>query len=312
MIGNTIRTNTSRRLPRLWPAETATLLYAAVSMLLLSFASGSPDGLLMPVSVRLLVLFVISFSLFLYSRFPGKFSLLIRQFSLLPFLAYWYGETDVMNNLFFQYLDPYIVYFEETVFGSQPSLVFSEILSLRWLAELFYFSYFSFYILIFLLCLTVVIFRPSEFNRVLFVLLASFYTFYVIFSFLPSMGPYYWYGIQPEEMPSGYFFETAVKWAQDAGDRPTGAFPSSHVGITLVILLLSAKHIRPIFWFFLPAGVILMISTVYIKAHYALDVVSGIAAGCVFYFIYDKVFSVFCRRSAVADVRDTGDVLNAS
>ncbi len=76
-----------------------------------------------------------------------------------------------------------------------------------------------------------------------------------------------------------------MHFIQRMAEQPTGAFPSSHVGISVIILMLS-KRIAPLFfkitW---PLVVLLILSTVYIKAHYAIDTIGGlILAPFVLYF----------------------------
>lgn len=75
--------------------------------------------------------------------------------------------------------------------------------------------------------------------------------------------------------PDGVFYQMVVD-AHRAGERPTAAFPSSHVGISTVLMLLAwqSKN-RKLFWILMVFYVLLCLSTVYIYAHYAIDVIGG-------------------------------------
>ena len=82
--------------------------------------------------------------------------------------------------------------------------------------------------------------------------------------------------------------------AHDAGERPTAAFPSSHVGVsTILMLLVWQARARRLFFWMLPIYVLLCLSTVYIMAHYAIDVLGGWLSAILFYaglsFVYLKV-----------------------
>ena len=81
------------------------------------------------------------------------------------------------------------------------------------------------------------------------------------------------------------FFYHMVEEAKAAGERPTAAFPSSHVGISTVCMLL-AWHSRSkrLFWLFMPFYILLCLSTVYIQAHYVIDALAGLVTGALFYF----------------------------
>ena len=71
----------------------------------------------------------------------------------------------------------------------------------------------------------------------------------------------------------------------DAGERPTAAFPSSHVGIATVVLWLAweSKN-RKVIYVCLPFAVLLFFGTFYILAHYAIDAIAGLFFGTIFYF----------------------------
>ena len=77
-----------------------------------------------------------------------------------------------------------------------------------------------------------------------------------------------------------------VEHAHEAGERPTAAFPSSHVGISTIIMLL-AWHTgnRRLVLCLLPFFVLMCFSTVYIMAHYAIDAFAGLASGALLYFV---------------------------
>ena len=76
-----------------------------------------------------------------------------------------------------------------------------------------------------------------------------------------------------------------VQSAHDAGERPTAAFPSSHVGVSTIVMLLAWKTgSRRLLYCLLPLYVLLCFSTVYIQAHYAIDVIGGWVSGAVLFF----------------------------
>jgi len=162
--------------------------------------------------------------------------------------------------------------------------------------------------------------RYDEFLRMSFVILTSFFVFYVIFVILPVSGPQFYYlaagldnirqGVFPDvgnyfmtndemmEMPGysdGLFYHFMIHM-HSAGERPTAAFPSSHVGVTLVLLLLAWRSgSRRLFYWVLPFLLLICLATVYIRAHYAIDVFAGLISGTMIYFIlqflYTRCFS---------------------
>ena len=77
-----------------------------------------------------------------------------------------------------------------------------------------------------------------------------------------------------------------MEQAKAAGERPTAAFPSSHVGVSTVCMWL-AYHARNrrLLYFLTPFYVFLCLATVYIQAHYAIDAIAGLVSGTLLYFI---------------------------
>ena len=67
-------------------------------------------------------------------------------------------------------------------------------------------------------------------------------------------------------------------------ERPTAAFPSSHVGITTILMFLAWRtRCKTLFWCMMPFYVLMCFATVYIQAHYAIDVIAGwISAGIIY------------------------------
>jgi len=53
------------------------------------------------------------------------------------------------------------------------------------------------------------------------------------------------------------------------------AFPSTHVILTLTTLGLAQKNDKRLFALYLPVACLILVSTVYIRAHYATDVLGG-------------------------------------
>ena len=76
------------------------------------------------------------------------------------------------------------------------------------------------------------------------------------------------------------FFYSLVEGMHDAGERPTAAFPSSHVGITTILMFLAWRtRCKPLFWGMMP------FYTVYIQAHYVIDVIAGWISAIIIYAV---------------------------
>lgn len=238
----------------------------------------------------------------------------MRVGAQMALLAWWYPDTFELNRLF-PNLDHVFATWEQQLFGFQPALVFAHTCSSPIISELMDCGYVAYFPMIATIILFYFFRRYEEFQRTVFVILASFFTYYVIFDLVPVVGPTFYYkaiglhnaaqGVFPnvhdyfnlhqECLPSpGYthgFFYDLVEDAKAAGERPTAAFPSSHVGIATICMLLAWRTKNKMLLFILlPFYVFLCMATVYIQAHYAIDVVAGFITGVAFYFIFKWLY----------------------
>ena len=244
-----------------------------------------------------------------YRMIPCRFTLLCRIGVQLALLSWWYPDTYELNKIL-PNLDHLFAGYEQQLFGCQPALLFPQAITNPVFSELMHLGYASYFPLIAIVTLFYFFWRFTEFNRAVFVILASFFLYYVIFIFLPVTGPQYYYeaagldniaqGIFPnlhdyfathDEMMTmpGYsdgFFYQCVASAHATGERPTAAFPSSHVGITTILLFLAWRtKNRLLFFGILPFYVLMCLATVYIRAHYAIDVIGGWVSAVIFYVL---------------------------
>ena len=82
------------------------------------------------------------------------------------------------------------------------------------------------------------------------------------------------------------FFYHLLEITHNAGERPTAAFPSSHVGVTTVMILLACHtRCKKLIFAMLPFYILMCFATVYIFAHYAIDVIAGFITGFIIYKI---------------------------
>ena len=251
-----------------------------------------------------------------YRMVPCRLTHLARLACQMGLLGIWYPDTSEFNRIFHN-LDYFFAEAEQSLFGFQPALTFSENWPHPVISELLSLGYVSYYPLIALVVVFYFIWRYTELDRAAFTIMASFFLFYVVFIFLPVAGPQFYYlavgldQIQAGNFPDiGYYFENHQEslpvpgWedgffhqmvidAHDAGERPTAAFPSSHVGVTVVLLWLAwrARNAR-LFWIMMPFAVLMFFGTFYIQAHYAIDAIFGIVAGTIIYFLCQFLYNL--------------------
>ncbi len=252
-----------------------TLGFIITTAILISLGGHTTDRIGMAMLVRVICIAFAAILIYWESKTNNRIVSLLREAYPLIFSGYFYQETASYNKLFFKSLDPFFSNLEISIFGCQPSLEFSNIMPMHWFSEIMYLGYFSFYLLIAGFCIALYYEHSTHISKCIFSVTCSFFIFYLIFAIFPTSGPQYYFQDSYTKVPAGYLFSNIVRFIQSSAEQPTGAFPSSHVGISLVIIALSAKYAFNYFKLICPIVFILILSTVYIKAHYLVDVIGA-------------------------------------
>jgi membrane-associated phospholipid phosphatase len=212
-----------------------------------------------------------------------------------PVLLYtgFYNETGILNLMLHGgYVDDIFIRLDQKVFGFQPSLKFMLALPWVWVSEVFYLSYFSYYVMIVGVGVALFFRNRTQFYHYISVVSFVFYVCYLIYIFLPVIGPRIIYSDiapgfvpPPEALPvEGWVFPDAVQTGlfyrimaviYHHFEATGAAFPSSHVAIALVTVYFSFRYLRAIRWVHLVMAILLCLSTVYCRYHYAVDVLGG-------------------------------------
>jgi membrane-associated phospholipid phosphatase len=202
-----------------------------------------------------------------------------------------YQQAIRLSQLFYggHSLDAFFAHADFVIFSFQPSIRFHLLFrGVTGVNELFFFGYFSFFALI-----TVgwwVLYARGELMKsvsALTVVTFSFYILYLFYALFPVEGPKYyflslhaqWYGHF-----KGYLFTALLRYLFDNVDLAGAAFPSSHVIISTLSLLLNLRYSPRLGAAFLPITFILYLSTVYLYAHYAVDGLAGLVVAAVFWW----------------------------
>jgi membrane-associated phospholipid phosphatase len=276
----------------IYPIDIITFAYIILTGIYIILGAAALDHITSHLFIRLILLGGIGSLIFFNYSFQNKGIHFLRNFYPLALLGYFYPETDYLNNIIFPNLDPALSNLELTVFGGQPSVWFSHYLPWKWFNELMNLSYFSFYIFIFVLCYWVYNYKRKHFQETIFIVCMSFYMYYILFILFPVAGPQFFLTPPDNQLPDAYFFRDLVKWVDAFGERPTAAFPSSHVGIMVILTYLAYKYAPKLLKWMIPGGILLVLSTIYIKAHYAIDVIAGFLTVPTMYWVSKYTFQL--------------------
>jgi membrane-associated phospholipid phosphatase len=164
------------------------------------------------------------------------------------------------------------------MFGAHPT-VWLERFTWPVLTELFQISYTAYYFLP--VILGALLWSKGWFDRFhyfVFVAVLGFYLSYLGYIAVPAIGPRFIMAGEQSIPLTGVF---TFRFIRETLDRAEGitrdCFPSGHTELTLLVLYYAKRFHRRTFWLMLPAGSALIISTVYLRYHYVIDIIAGVA-----------------------------------
>ena len=294
----------------------ATQAYLAlVGLLILFFHNSTVPGWPRLLGAHAACLLLVHWLIQAYARRkPAPLLDFLRHFYPVLLYTALFVETGSLNRMFCQeYLDPMVAQWEHALFGCQPSVLFMQ--KLPWLAvsELFYAFYFSYYVMIAGVGIALFLRSRRQFFHYLSVISFLFYVCYLIYIFLPVIGSRVFFhqvegyvlpdatqqlaltDAYPEAVQAGVFFRL-MRWVYRVFEAPGAALPSSHVAVALCTVFFSFRYLRRIRYVHLAVALLLCLSTVYCRYHYALDVLAGLVTAAVLIPAGNWLYFKFSRR----------------
>lgn len=121
---------------------------------------------------------------------PGMVLDFLRHFYPVLLYTWFFCETGWLNRMFFRdYLDPMVIRWDQALFGFQPSVWFMQKLPCLAVSEVLYAAYFSYYVMIVGVGVTLFLRNRQQFFHYVSVVSFVFYVCYLLYLFLPVIGP---------------------------------------------------------------------------------------------------------------------------
>lgn len=258
----------AKRLSTQDPALSTVLVSSLLLVATVAFALRDPAAL--PLHAAMLIAFVVV-------AYAARRHPLVRAFAIVAVLMALYQSLAepafvVMGRAF----DPQLAAIDRLLAGGyDPALV-----AARWLTpgglECFSFVYAIFIPYLWLSILLGCIGRPDD-ERARFVLgLAITYSIaYLGYLFVPSRGPVEFYAFAAP-LHGGRFHALVLESVRQTGGNH-GAFPSLHVGASAYLGLFDLRRHLLRGLTYLPLVLLIAVSTVFLRYHYLVDIVTGFA-----------------------------------
>jgi len=234
-----------------------------------------------------------------------KFISFLRLFYPQAFLVLFFTESIMLSSQVFGGFshDAAFAAADQWLFGFQPAREFHKAFEASALVnELMYGAYFIYFVLLIVTpWLAWLLGRAEEARRFLFISVVAMVTLSTFYIFFRVQGPKYWFEDLRQSwyngIPGGLFvsfFQGLFSTAVLSG----AAFPSTHVAMTAVTVYIACKIDRRLLAPYLVASFFILASTVYIYAHYFVDILGGLAYAAAAVPVISRLYPVALRLAS--------------
>lgn len=257
------------------------LAYLGLLAVLLVFFHREVRGWPRFVLLHLAIILVIPEVVRLGERAPRRsWVWFLRTFYPVAIILFGWGEVDALGRMFFgaYWATDLIIRAERLIFGGSSTAWFRN-WHRPWLDELMAIFYTGYYL--FLILASLPLFIKKKYEQTLAVLSLGtcvLFVNYLLFYLLPVLSPIM---ADSPDLPrgaafSGYAFGPLIRFIQAHGAVRGGTFPSSHISEALIWSLAAFRYNRKLGAVLLACVPAVVVSTVFLNYHYALDPIFGL------------------------------------
>lgn len=269
---------------RIAPTQGLTLLFLmALSLLVLLFHSRIPLWRTLLFRYFLLIGFLLILRLSTEGRFKSQWGEFLNAFSPILYVILIYESLGDLIQYLRSDIDAILIQMDRMIFGTHPTL-WTERWIVPWLTDLMSLFYVSYYFLpVIFVVLLYLKKRRIEFNESIFILTFGYYLSFIGYILFPAIGPRFTLAhLQSVPLEGSFLTDFVRDTLNYLEHNKRDCMPSGHTQIALMVLYLAYRYERVLFYIYLPIICGLILSTVYLRYHYVVDLFAGIltALGC--------------------------------
>ncbi len=269
---------------RIAPVQGLTLFFLIGLVLLTLFFRGQIPlwrSLLLRYTILSGLLFVLKLSS--ERRARGRQEKFVQALSPLLFIIVIFESLGDLIQYLQPDVDSSLIRIDFFIFGVHPTIWMQQWI-VPWFTDLMSLAYVSYYFIpvIFVLVLYLKNRGTGLFESV-FILTFGYYISFIGYILFPAVGPRYamdhLYSVPLEGSLVTDLVRDVLNYIEH---NKRDCMPSGHTQIVLMILFLAHRYERLLFYIFLPIICALILSTVYLRYHYVIDLFAGVglAIGC--------------------------------
>jgi membrane-associated phospholipid phosphatase len=213
----------------------------------------------------------------------GTWQALANDFSPILFVILIYESLGDLIQYLRPDIDPFLIQIDLFLFGVHPT-VWMERWIVPWFTDIMSLAYLSYYFLpVTLIAVLYLKNRRIEFNEAIFVLIFGYYASFIGYILFPAIGPRYTLtSLYTVPLEASLITDVVRDTLNFLEHNKRDCMPSGHTQIVLMVLYLAHRYEKFLFYIFFPIICALILSTVYLRYHYIIDLFAGagFAAGC--------------------------------
>mgnify|MGYP005835003085 CR=1 FL=1 len=239
--------------------------------------------------IRLIVTIVMMVTFFYFIKKKPLWKYLYWLRDVMPFVFCIAIYTNLHDTIHF--VNPHdihdkLIAIDQALFGVQP-VVWAQQFYHPWLTRYFSVSYLNYFVIAVIVVVYLLIKkRHAEMKKVLLGTILCFYFGYFLYILFPAAPPRLTLADQfVRDFGGGWLGAAQIKLVNISASSSRAAFPSLHCAVTLISLMYAYSMERRLFYILLIPGISLFLATIYLRHHYAIDIIAGIILAIFTYFI---------------------------
>jgi membrane-associated phospholipid phosphatase len=230
-------------------------------------------------------------------RTPGRrlFRFLHAFIPIVSIIVIFNSLGDIIPFIRQRYYDDVLIRIDYLLFAAHPT-VWMERFQNAQLTAVLQVAYISYYFMPIALGASLFLRdKRGEFETAVFTIILCFYLSYIGYMLYPAVGPRFTLDhLQTTDLQAGPMTLWIQRSLNSLEHNKTDAFPSGHTAVALVSLFLAWKYRqRALFRVLVPAVSALIVSTVYLRYHYVIDVIAGMLLALMTIFISPWMHRLF-------------------
>ena len=253
-----------------------------------------------PIFLFALYIFMIVVSLFFINKKNHtKITRIVRYFYPFIFIGFVFESLGFIVPFINPHnKDQILIHLDRMIFGGDVAQILN-FFNVEWLTDYLQITYLSYYFLpLFLLYYLYSKNRIRKLHYSLFALSVGYYISYIGYILIPAIGPRYSLPyLQNIPIQGGIIYNFIHPILDSLEHIKQDCFPSGHTEISVLVLLIFKDEDKKIALIILPIVLSLILSTVVLRYHYGVDVISGLFCAFIVYFLSKYIYFANSRKA---------------